>query len=72
MFCWHQRGAMAEGEQWLAALLALPDAGARTTARSRALTGHARTALDAALVIFRRLGARPYLKHVEDALARRP
>jgi hypothetical protein len=36
---WHLRGSMAEGEQWLAALLALPDAGARTTARSRALTG---------------------------------
>jgi non-specific serine/threonine protein kinase len=39
IYYWHLCGAMAEGEQWLAALLALPDAGARTTARSRALTG---------------------------------
>jgi predicted ATPase/transcriptional regulator with XRE-family HTH domain len=34
---WFLRGYLAEGEQWLAALLALP-AVARTTARSRALT----------------------------------
>ena len=36
---WHLRGYMAEGEQWLAALLALPAAAARTPARAQALTG---------------------------------
>jgi predicted ATPase len=35
---WHQCGYMAEGLQWLAALLALPEAAARTTARAGALT----------------------------------
>ena len=35
---WHLRGYMAEGEQWLAELLALPEAVSRTTVRARALT----------------------------------
>jgi tetratricopeptide (TPR) repeat protein len=35
---WYWRGYLAEGEQWLAALLALPAATARTTARAKALT----------------------------------
>jgi non-specific serine/threonine protein kinase len=35
---WQERGYVAEGEQWLAALLALPEAVARTTARAKALT----------------------------------
>jgi tetratricopeptide (TPR) repeat protein len=36
---WDRRGYMAEGEQWLTALLALPRAGMRTKARAWALTG---------------------------------
>jgi non-specific serine/threonine protein kinase len=36
---WHGCGYMAEGEQWLTALLALPEAATRTTARARSLTG---------------------------------
>jgi predicted ATPase/DNA-binding XRE family transcriptional regulator len=34
---WHDRGAMAEGVQWLAQVLALPGTEARTTARATAL-----------------------------------
>jgi predicted ATPase/transcriptional regulator with XRE-family HTH domain len=37
MWYWHFRGYLAEGTQWLADLLALPEAAARTTARARAL-----------------------------------